>query len=66
MSLRAKIVAYFIALHLVTAVGAVIVLIERPVLLFAVEALFILSVFISYRLVRALFVPLDLCPMQER
>src|SRR5688572_23981197 len=60
MSLRAKIAAYFIALHLVTAVAAVIVLIERSVLLFAVEALFILSVFISYRLVRALFVPLDL------
>jgi two-component system nitrogen regulation sensor histidine kinase NtrY len=60
MSLRAKIAAYFIALHLVTAVAAVIVLIERPVLLFAVEALFIISVFISYRLVRALFVPLDL------
>lgn len=60
MSLRAKIVAYFIALHLVTAVAAVIVLMERPVLLFAVEALFILSVFISYRLVRVLFVPLDL------
>lgn len=60
MSLRAKIVAYFITLHLVTAVAAVIVLIERPVLLFAVEALFILSILISYRLVRALFVPLDL------
>ncbi|MGZ8710406.1 MAG: sensor histidine kinase [Thermoanaerobaculia bacterium] len=60
MSLRSKIVAYFIALHLVTAAAAVIVLIERPVLLFAVEALFILSLFISYRLVRVLFVPLDL------
>ena len=60
MTLRTKIVAYFVALHFVTAIAAVLVLLERPVLLFAIEALFILSVFISYRLVRALFVPLDL------
>ncbi|HUP50299.1 MAG TPA: ATP-binding protein [Thermoanaerobaculia bacterium] len=60
MTLRAKITAYFVALHVVIAVAAIIVLIERPVLLFAVEALFILSIVISYRLVRALFVPLDL------
>ncbi|HEU4521262.1 MAG TPA: ATP-binding protein [Thermoanaerobaculia bacterium] len=60
MTLRTKIAAYFVALHLVVAAAAVLVLIERPVLLFAVEALFILSIIISYRLVRALFVPLDL------
>ncbi|HVS32675.1 MAG TPA: ATP-binding protein [Thermoanaerobaculia bacterium] len=60
MTLRAKITAYFVALHAVIAAAAVLVLIERPVLLFAVEVLFVLSIVISYRLVRALFVPLDL------
>jgi two-component system nitrogen regulation sensor histidine kinase NtrY len=60
VTLRAKIVAYFIVLHLVIAAAAVLVLMENRVLLFAVEALFILSIIISYRLVRTLFVPLDL------
>jgi two-component system, NtrC family, nitrogen regulation sensor histidine kinase NtrY len=60
MKLRTKIAAYLVALHVVIAAAAVIVLVERPMLLFAVEALFVLSIIISYRLVRALFVPLDL------
>jgi two-component system nitrogen regulation sensor histidine kinase NtrY len=60
MTLRAKIVLYFILLHVVLAAAAVFVLIEQRALLFAVEALFILSIIVSYRLVRSLFVPLDL------
>src|SRR5437879_5857221 len=60
MTLRAKIVAYFIVLPLVIAAAAVAVVMEKRVRLFAVEALLVLSIIISYRLVRALFVPLDL------
>ena len=60
MTLRSKIAVYFIALHFVLAVAAVVFLTEQPVLLFIVEGLFILSIIISYRLVRALFVPLEL------
>src|SRR5688572_24860036 len=60
MKLRAKIILYIVVLHVVLASAAVFILIERPMLLFAVEALFALSVVISIRLVRALFVPLEL------
>jgi len=60
MRLRAKITLYLIALHAVLAGAATFILIERPMLLFAVEAAFVLSVIISIRLVAALFVPLDL------
>ena len=60
MTLRAKIVAYFVAVHLVLAGAAAMVLFERSWLLFAVEALFVISIVISYRLIRALFVPLEL------
>src|SRR6266567_3596717 len=60
MTLRSKILLYFIILHLILAAAAVFVLMENRLLLFAVEALFAASVYISYRLVRALFVPLDL------
>jgi two-component system, NtrC family, nitrogen regulation sensor histidine kinase NtrY len=60
MKLRAKITLYLIALHAVLAGAATFILIERPMLLFAVEAAFIVSVMISIRLVAALFVPLDL------
>lgn len=60
MKLRAKITLYLIALHAVLTGAATFILIERPMLLFAVEGAFVLSVLISIRLVRALFVPLDL------
>ncbi|HKO58721.1 MAG TPA: ATP-binding protein [Thermoanaerobaculia bacterium] len=60
MTLRAKIVLYIVALHLVLGAAAVFVLIEKRMLLFAVEALFVVSIIISWRLVRALFVPLEL------
>jgi two-component system nitrogen regulation sensor histidine kinase NtrY len=58
--LRTRIILYFIAVHVVLAVAAVFFLLEEPALLFAVEGAFLLSVVISIRLVRALFVPLDL------
>jgi nitrogen fixation/metabolism regulation signal transduction histidine kinase len=60
MKLRAKITLYVIALHAVLAGASTFILIERPTLLFAVEAAFVLSVILSIRLVAALFVPIDL------
>ncbi|HEV7766329.1 MAG TPA: ATP-binding protein [Thermoanaerobaculia bacterium] len=60
MRLRAKITLYVIALHAVLAGAATFILIERPMLLFAVEAAFVVSVIVSIRLVAALFVPIDL------
>ena len=60
MRLRAKITLYLIALHAVLAGASTFILIERPMLLFAVEAAFAVSVLVSIRLVKALFVPLDL------
>jgi signal transduction histidine kinase len=60
MTLRTKIIAYIIGLHLVVAIAAIFFLIDNPLLLFVVEAVFIASILVSYRLVRALFVPLDL------
>jgi two-component system nitrogen regulation sensor histidine kinase NtrY len=60
MTLRTKIVLYFVILHVILAAAAVFVLIENNLMLFAVEAIFAVSIIVSYRLVRALFVPLDL------
>ena len=60
MTLRSKILLYFVILHCILAAAAVFVLMENRLLLFVVEALFAASVYVSYRLVRALFVPLDL------
>jgi signal transduction histidine kinase len=60
MSLRTKIVLWFVALHLVFAAIAVVVLMENRLLLFAVEICFAVSVLVSYRLANAFFVPLDL------
>jgi two-component system nitrogen regulation sensor histidine kinase NtrY len=60
MTLRSKIVVYFVALHVILAAAAVVLLLENRLLLFVVEILFALSVYISYRLIRALFVPFDL------
>src|SRR5689334_12219143 len=60
MSLRTKILLYFVVLHVILAAAAVFVLLENQFLLFVVEALFVVSIIVSYRLVHALFVPLDL------
>jgi len=60
MALRTKIIAWFVLLHIVLAVAAVFVLMHNRVLLFVIELCFAVSIIISYRLVRALFKPLDL------
>lgn len=60
MSLRGKIIAYLIALNLIVGTAAIFVLLERPLLLFLVEALFVIEIAVSIRLVRVFFVPLDL------
>src|SRR5436190_5875462 len=60
MTLHTKIILWFVALHIVFAAAAVFVLLENRLLLFAVEVCFAASALISYRLVTALFVPLDL------
>src|SRR5258706_13255455 len=60
MTLRTKLLLWFIALHLVFAALAVVVLMEDQIWLFAVEVFFAISIVISYRLVMALFVPLEL------
>jgi signal transduction histidine kinase len=60
MRLRTKIVLYLVVIHTILATAAVFVLMENRQLLFAVELIFAASIFVSYRLVSALFVPLDL------
>jgi two-component system nitrogen regulation sensor histidine kinase NtrY len=60
MRLRTKILLYFIAVHLLLAAAAVLVFFENRLLLLVMEVLFASSVIVSYRLVTALFVPLDL------
>jgi nitrogen fixation/metabolism regulation signal transduction histidine kinase len=60
MTLRGKIIAYLVALNLIVGTASIFVLLEKPLLLFVVEALFLIEVLVSIRLVRALFVPLDL------
>jgi signal transduction histidine kinase len=60
MTLRTKILLYFVALHVVLGAAGFFVIREKPLLLFAIEGLFIVSIAISIRVVRALFVPIDL------
>src|SRR4051812_16271595 len=60
VSLRTKIVIYLAALHVILGAASVVVLFRQPLLLFVVELIFVVSIVLSYRLVRALFVPLDL------
>jgi nitrogen fixation/metabolism regulation signal transduction histidine kinase len=60
MTLRTKLLLWFIALHLVFAGLAVVVLMEHQAWLFAVEVSFVISIVISYRMVNALFVPMEL------
>jgi two-component system nitrogen regulation sensor histidine kinase NtrY len=60
MTLRTKLLLWFIVLHLVFAGLAVAVLMEHQNWLFAVELAFVISIVISYRMVNALFVPMEL------
>jgi len=59
-SLRTKIVAYLVLIHLVLAGLSWFVVKERPILLLAVEALFVVSILLGIFLVRSFFVPLEL------
>jgi signal transduction histidine kinase len=60
MTLRSKFILYLVAIHLALAAIASFVLFEKPRFLFAIEVLLILSILAGWRLVNALFVPLDL------
>lgn len=55
MSLRARIVAYVVALHLMFAGLAVFLLLNNPFWLLAVEAMFAVSLFVGIRLSRDTF-----------
>ena len=59
-SLRTKLLLYIVALHVVMGALAAWLLIEYPLWLFAAEALFVVSIAISVRLLRGLFVPMDI------
>lgn len=60
ISLRAKIVAYLVAIHLVLGVLSYFVLREHRLWLLAIEGLFVLSIALGWKLLRDFFVPLDL------
>lgn len=60
MSLRTKILAYLVLIHLVLGGLAFFALIDRPWLLVVAEILFVVSAIAGYLLVRAFFVPLQL------
>lgn len=60
MTLRAKVLAYLILLHVVLGVVALIALREHRTWLLAAEAAFLVSIVVGMRLVRAFFIPLDL------
>ncbi|MEY2549679.1 MAG: two-component system, NtrC family, nitrogen regulation sensor histidine kinase NtrY [Verrucomicrobiota bacterium] len=60
MTLRTKLLLWFIVLHLVFAGLAVVVLMENQNWLFVAEVSFVVSIVISYRMVNALFVPMEL------
>jgi signal transduction histidine kinase len=60
MTLRTKLLLWFIVLHLLFAGLAVVVLMDHQRWLFVAELLFAISIVISYRLVNALFVPMEL------
>ncbi|MFZ2492421.1 MAG: ATP-binding protein [Thermoanaerobaculia bacterium] len=59
LSVRTRIILYLTAVHAVLAAGAVFLLTERPMLLFAVELLFVASIAAGVHLVRTLFLPLE-------
>lgn len=60
MTIRTKLVAYLVVLHLVLAGAAVWLVAERRWLLIPLEILLLVSLVIGARLIRSLLVPLDL------
>ena len=59
-SLRARIIAYLVLIHLVMAGISILVIRQNRLLLLAIEALFVLSIVFGILLVRSFFVPLEL------
>ncbi len=60
MSVRGKFVAYLIFIHLAFAAGAAALLWDQRIWLLAIEAFLVISFFLSYKLLSALFQPLKL------
>ncbi len=60
MTLRWRILLYTGGMHVLFAVIAVILLRENPLWLFVVEAIFLVSIAVAWRLARAFLVPLEL------
>ena len=60
LSLRTRLILYLVVLHGVLATLAAFILIDHLDWLFAVEALFVVSIVIGVKLLRGLFVPVDL------
>ncbi len=60
MTLRSKILGYLLAIHVVLGAVTVVALWERPAWLLAAEAGFALSIALGWKLVRDLFVPLEI------
>ncbi|HEY2932760.1 MAG TPA: ATP-binding protein [Acidobacteriota bacterium] len=59
-SLRSKILLYLLLIHLLFGVVAFIVLLQNKLWLFAIEAIFAVSILLGVKLVRSFFVPLDM------
>ena len=60
MSVRGKFVAYLIFIHLAFASSAVVLLWDQRIWLLVIEAFLVLSFFLAYKLLSALFQPLKL------
>ena len=60
LSARRLLIVYYAVIHVVLGVMAFFLLRDRWALLFTAEALFLLSLWIGYRLIRGLFVPVEL------
>lgn len=60
MSVRGKFVAYLIFIHLAFAAGGAALLWDQRIWLLVIEAFLVLSFFLSYKLLSALFQPLKL------
>jgi len=60
VSVRSKFVAYLIFTHLAFAAGAVVLLWDHRIWLLVIEAFLVLSFFLAYKLLSALFQPLKL------
>ncbi|MCP4655310.1 MAG: HAMP domain-containing protein, partial [bacterium] len=60
MTLRTRILVYLVVMHVVFAAIAVVVIREHWLWLVVVDALFLISILVAYRLTRSFLVPLEL------